>query len=52
MDKMGLALPHQDICSTSTEDTLSLRCHTGNDGAPSIQRRAESNQPKNPVVRL
>ena len=52
MDKMGPALPHQGVCRAPTENTPPLRCHTGNNGASSVQRRTGGDQSENQTSRL
>lgn len=52
MDQMGSALPHQGVCRAPTENTPSLRCHTGNNGASSVQRRTGGDQSENQAIRL
>lgn len=32
-------IQHQGVCRAPTENTPPLRCHTGNNGASSVQRR-------------
>lgn len=49
---MGSALSHQGVCRAPTENTPSLRCHTGNNGASSVQCRTGGDQSENQAIRF